>query len=79
MWLTDESTDDAKLKSALVCFVMHYTVYGKTLRGITFVVFVGFQPIVKVFSLNNLLCRVHDGHGLMYRKSFHAVNSVFCA
>ena len=37
-----------------------------------------FQPIAKVFSLNHLLCTVHDGHGLMHRESF-PVNSVFCA
>ena len=46
--------------------------------GKTFAVFVDFQPIVKVFPLNHLLCTVHDGHGLMHRESF-PMNSVFCA
>ena len=51
---------------------------AKLSSGKTFVVFVDFQPIVKVFPLNYLLCTVHDGHGLMHCESF-PVNSVFCA
>ena len=48
---------------------------AKLSRGKTFTV---FQPIVKVFPLNHLLCTVHDGHGLMHQESF-PVNSVFYA
>ena len=51
--------------------MLPYTV--KLSSGKTFAV---FQPITKVFPLNHLLCTVHDGHGLMYCKSF-PVNSVF--
>ena len=47
---------------------------AKPSSGKTFVV---FELIAKVFPLNNLLCTVYDGHGLMHRESF-PVNSVFC-
>ena len=50
----------------------------KLSSGKTFAVFADFQPIVKVFPLNYLLCTVHDGHGRIHRKNF-PVNSVFCA
>ena len=43
-----------------------------------FAVFAVFQPIAKIFPVNHLLCTVHDGNGLMHRKSF-PVNNVFCA
>ena len=66
----------------MVCFLarpsnrmLTITVYGKTFEGENFR---GFQPIVKVFPLNHLLCTVHNGMGLMHRESF-PVNSVFCA
>ena len=48
---------------------------AKFLSGKTFAV---FQPIVKVFTLNHLLCTVHDGHSLIHHESF-PVNSVFCS
>ena len=47
---------------------------AKLLRGENFR---GFQPIMKVFPLNHLLCTVHNGKGLMHRESF-PVNSVLC-
>ena len=53
--------------------MLYITVYGKT-----FVVFAVFQPIVKVFPFNHLLCTVHDGQSLMHCESF-PVNGVFCA
>ena len=54
------------------------TEYGKTFEWETFVIFVVFKPIAKIFPLNHLLCTVHDGHGLINRKIF-PVNSVFSA
>ena len=42
--------------------------------GKTFTV---FQPIMKVFPSNHLLCTVHDGHSQIYHESF-PVYSVFC-
>ena len=47
-------------------------------KGKTFAVFTVLQPTTKVLPLNHLLYIVHDGHGLMHRKSLQ-VNSVFCA
>ena len=49
---------------------------AKLSSGKTFTFFAVFQSIAKVFPSNHLLCTVHDGHGLMHRKSF-PVNSVF--
>ena len=40
-------------------------------------IFAVFQPIAKVFPLNYLLCKVHDGIGPMRCESFH-VNGMLC-
>ena len=43
---------------------------ANVLRAKTFAVSAIFQPIVKVFPVNHLLCAVHDGLGQMHHKKF---------
>ena len=54
-----------------------YTICSKTFEGENFHGFGGFLANREIFPLNHLLCTVHNGMGLMHRKSF-PVNSVFC-
>ena len=60
----------------IIVYICIYLYTATLSRGKTFALF--FQPIAKVFPLNHLLCMVHDGQGLVHRKSF-PVNGVFYA
>ena len=55
------------LVTQLVAEVYCILYIAKLSSGKTFAV---FQPIVKVFPLNHLLCTAHDGHGLMHHENF---------